>query len=159
MENEDKAKAPLFDELIEIRQRIAELEQAGARYKGTLESLEQVGRTYYDLYDNAPDMFVFVDARTANIIRCNQTVVQALGYTKEEIIGHPIFERYHPDCLEQAKKAFQVFVETGEVHDAELVLKRKDGSKIDVSLNVFIGSRSRGECSLRQIRVAGHYPA
>ena len=136
MENEDKAKAPLFDELIEIRQRIAELEQAGARYKGTLESLEQVGRTYYDLYDNAPDMFVFVDARTANIIRCNQTVVQALGYTKEEIIGHPIFERYHPDCLEQAKKVFQVFVETGEVHDAELVLKRKDGSKIDVSLNV-----------------------
>ena len=31
---------------------------------------------------------------------------------------------------------FQSFVETGEVHDAELVLKRKDGSKIDVSLNV-----------------------
>ena len=30
---------------------------------------------------------------------------------------------------------FQSFVETGEVHDAELVLQRKDGTKIDVSLN------------------------
>ena len=79
MENEDKAKAQLFDELMEIRQRIGELEQAGARYKGTLESLEQVGRTYYDLYDNAPDMFVFVDARTANVIRCNQAVVPGAG--------------------------------------------------------------------------------
>ncbi len=136
MKNEDKAKPQLLDELVDIRQRISELEQAGARYRGTLETLEQTGRTYYDLYDNAPDMFLFVDARTAKVIRCNQTVVQALGYTKEDIIGQSVFRMYHPDCMEEANKAFQTFVETGEVHDAELVLKRKDGSKIDVSLNV-----------------------
>ena len=136
MKDEDKSKAQLIDELVEMRQRVAELEQADARYKGTLESLEQSGRTYYDLYDNAPDMFVFVDAKTTNIIRCNQTVVQTLGYTREEIIGHPIFDRYHPDCIAKANRAFRAFVETGEVHDAELVLKRKDGSTIDVSLNV-----------------------
>ena len=136
MKDKDKSKAQLIDELVEMRQRVAELEQADARYKGTLESLEQSGRTYYDLYDNAPDMFVFVDAKTTNIIRCNQTVVQTLGYTREEIIGHPIFDRYHPDCIAKANRAFRAFVETGEVHDAELVLKRKDGSTIDVSLNV-----------------------
>ena len=136
MTDKDKTKAQLIEELVEMRQHVAELEQVGAQYKGTLESLEQSGRTYYDLYDNAPDMFVFVDAKTANIIRCNQTVVQTLGYTREEIIGHSIFERYHPDCLDDAHKVFQSFVETGEVHDAELVLKRKDGTKIDVSLNV-----------------------
>ena len=136
MKDEHKTKMQLIDELGEMRQRVTELEQAGAQYKGTVESLEESGRTYYDLYDNAPDMFVFVDAKTANIIRCNQTVVQTLGYTREEIIGHSIFERYHPDCIGNAYKAFQVFVETGEIHDAELVLKRKDGGKIDVSLNV-----------------------
>ena len=136
MKDEHKTKMQLIDELVEMRQRVAELEQAGAQYKGTVESLEESGRTYYDLYDNAPDMFVFVDAKTANIIRCNQTVVHTLGYTREEIIGHSIFERYHPDCIGSAHKAFQAFVETGEVHDAELVLKRKDGGKIDVSLNV-----------------------
>ncbi len=136
MKDADKTKAELIDELVEMRQRAAELERAETRYKGTLEHLEQSGKTYYDLYDNAPDMFVFVDAKTANIIRCNQTVVQCLGYTKEEIIGRSIFERYHPDCIEDANAVFQSFVETGEVHDAELALKRKDGSKIDVSLNV-----------------------
>ena len=136
MKDEDKTKVQLIDELAAMRQRVTELEQVKTQYKGTLESLEQSGRTYYDLYDNAPDMFVFVDAKTANIIRCNQTVVQALGYTREEIIGHSIFERYHPDCIEDAHKVFQSFVETGEVHDAELVLKRKDESAIDVSLNV-----------------------
>ena len=136
MKNQDKTKAQLIDELETVRHRVAELEQVETQYKGTLESLEQSGRTYYDLYNNAPDMFVFVDARTTNIIRCNQTVVQTLGYTREEIIGHPIFERYHPDCIEDAHKVFQSFVATGEVHDAELVLKRKDGGTIDVSLNV-----------------------
>ena len=135
MKDKNKTKEQLIDELAMMRQRITELEQVQTQYKGTLASVEQSGRTYYDLYDNAPDMFVFVDAKTANIIRCNQTVVQTLGYTREEIIGHSIFERYHPDCIEDAHKVFQSFVETGEVHDAELVLKRKDGSKIDVSLN------------------------
>ena len=136
MTDQDKTKVQLIDELETMRQRVTELEQVETQYKGTLESLEQSGRTYYDLYDNAPDMFVFVDAKTANIIRCNQTVVQTLGYPREEIIGRSIFERYHPDCIEKAHEVFQVFVEAGEVHDAELVLKRKDGSKIDVSLNV-----------------------
>ena len=135
MKDQEKTKVQLIDELEAMRQRVTELEQVETRYKGTLESLEQSGRTYYDLYDNAPDMFVFVDAKTANIIRCNQTVVQTLGYTREDIIGHSIFERYHPDCIEDAHKVFQSFVETGEVHDAELVLKRKDGGRLDVSLN------------------------
>ena len=136
MKDQDKTKVQLIDELAMMRQRVTELEQVQTQYKGTLESLEQSGRTYYDLYDNAPDMFVFVDAKTANIVRCNQTVVQTLGYPREEIIGQSIFERYHPDCIEKAREVFQAFVEAGEVHDAELVLKRKDGSKIDVSLNV-----------------------
>ena len=136
MTDQDKTTEQLINELETMRQRVTELEQVERQYKGTLESLEQSGRTYYDFYDNAPDMFVFVDAKTANIIRCNQTVVQTLGYTREEVIGHSIFERYHPDCVEDAHKVFQSFVETGEVHDAELVLKRKDGTKVDVSLNV-----------------------
>ena len=135
MTDQDKTTEQLIDELETMRQRVTELEQVETQYKGTLESLERSGRTYYDLYDNAPDMFVFVDAKTANIIRCNQTVVQTLGYTREEIIGHSVFERYHPDCVADAHKVFQSFVETGEVHDAELVLQRKDGTRIDVSLN------------------------
>ena len=38
--------------------------------------------------------------------------------------------------MEGAKRAFQSFIETGEVHDAELQLKPKSGIPIDVSLNV-----------------------
>jgi diguanylate cyclase (GGDEF)-like protein/PAS domain S-box-containing protein len=100
---------------------------------------------YQDLYDNAPDMFVSVDAKTAKIRQCNQTLATALGYSKEEIVDRPIFDVYHPDCMEDVKKSFQSFVETGEVHNAELQLIRKDGSKIDVILNVSAIYDERGE--------------
>jgi PAS domain S-box-containing protein len=91
---------------------------------------------YQDLYENAPDMFTSVDAATARILQCNQTLAAATGYSKEEIVGRPSLEMYHPDCIEEATRAFRDFVETGEVRDRELQLRRKDGSRIDVSLNV-----------------------
>jgi PAS domain S-box-containing protein len=100
------------------------------------EALKESEARYHDMYDNAPDMFVSVMAETAKIRDCNQTLADNLGYSKEEIIDRPIFDMYHPDCMEDVKKAFHSFVTTGEVHNAELQLKRKDGSKIDVNLNV-----------------------
>jgi len=92
---------------------------------------------YRDLYDSAPEMFVSVDAKTATILDCNKTLCNALDYKKDEIINRPIFDMYTPDSAEYAKKkVFPVFVKTGFIQAEELQLQRKDGSKIDVSLNV-----------------------
>jgi PAS domain S-box-containing protein len=91
---------------------------------------------YQDLYENAPDMFVSVDAISGTIVECNETLSRAVGYTKAELIGRPIIDMYHADSQEAAKKAFQSFVTTGQVNEAALALKRKDGTKIEVSLNV-----------------------
>jgi PAS domain S-box-containing protein len=92
-------------------------------------------RRYRDLYEHAPDMYVSVDAATGHIIQCNQTLLQVTGYSKEEIIGRLVFGLYHPDSIEDAQKVFQDFRSTGEVHNAELPLCCKDGSKVDVMLN------------------------
>jgi PAS domain S-box-containing protein len=100
------------------------------------EALKESEARYVDLYDNAPDMYVSVNAQTASIEKCNQTLADTLGRPKAEIIGRPVFEIYHPDCLDQAKAAFQEFLERGVIHDKELQLRKKDGSKLDVSLNV-----------------------
>ena len=117
-------------------QDVTELRQAEADRTRTHEELQASESRQQDLYDNAPDMYVSGDPETGEIKECNQTLATALGYTKEDIIGRPIFEMYHPDCMEDVQKAFHSFVTTGEVHDAELQLRRKDGNKIDVSLNV-----------------------
>ena len=104
--------------------------------KQTETALHESEARYRHLYEHAPDMFVSVDAKTTRIVQCNQTLTAALGYNKNEIIGQEIAFVYHPDCVDDRQKTFQEFVENGEVHNAELQLKRKDGSKIDVSLNV-----------------------
>jgi PAS domain S-box-containing protein len=90
---------------------------------------------YFDLYENAPDMYVSVNAQTASITHCNQTLADVLGYTKAEIIGRSIFKIYHPDCMDQAKQTRSEFLASGEIHDRELQLRKKDGSKLDVSLS------------------------
>jgi PAS domain S-box-containing protein len=126
-------------ENIEIRQMasaVCEKWQLAQERKAMTVALKESEARYADLYDNSPDMYVSVMADTALIRQCNQTVADKLGYTKEEIVGRPIFELYHPDCMDGVEAAFQLFVETGEVHNAELQLMRKDGSKVDVTLNV-----------------------
>ena len=120
----------------ELEQRVKALEIEAVRRKHVEEELRKSEARYTDLYDNSPDMYVSVDAETTLILQCNQTLADKLGYSKEEIVGCSIFDIYHADCMDRVKKTFRVFVETGEVHDTELQLKRKDGSKIDVSLNV-----------------------
>ena len=100
------------------------------------EKLKSAETKYRDLYENAPDLFCSVDCNTAAIEECNETLATALGYTKEEILGRHISFVYHPDSEQDRREVFHMFVETGEVRNAELALKRKDGSKIEVILNV-----------------------
>ncbi len=89
------------------------------------------------LYNNSPDMYVSVSPDDATILLCNDTLLKKLGYSKEEIIGAPIYNLYHEDCLEDVKEVFRQFVKTGDVTNKELIVRRKNGSKIDVSLNVY----------------------
>ena len=116
-----------------LQQRVA---AQTAELRASNEALSASETKYLQLYDNAPDMMASIDANSGQITRCNQTLAATLGYATEEIVGLPILDLYHPDCSQAVQAALDSFLQTGEVHDAELQLKRKDGSKIEVSLNV-----------------------
>ncbi|MCK5069821.1 MAG: PAS domain S-box protein, partial [Desulfocapsa sp.] len=67
---------------------------------------------YADLYNNAPDMFVSVEAESARIQQCNKTLLDALGYERKDVIGQPVFMIYHPDSqIECKEKVFPTFCE------------------------------------------------
>lgn len=120
----------------QLKLKSQELEKELVVRKEAEKALKESEEKYIDLYDNAPDMYGSVDRKSALVIQCNQTLANELGYTKEEIVGQPIFTLYQPDCMEEVERCFHKFVETGTVHDAELQLMRKDGSKLEVSLSV-----------------------
>ena len=94
----------------------------------------QITSHYADFYENAPDMFFSIEARTARIIQCNQTMVDTLGYAKNELVGSLIFAFYQPDCMAKVRQAFRILCETGSVRNIELQVLCKDGTPIDVSL-------------------------
>jgi len=100
-------------------------------------ALKESEKDYQNLYNSSPAMLASVDVKTSAIVKCNETLVQKLGCTKEEIIGRSIYECYTHESAEYARKnVFPEFVKNKFIQGEELQLKRKDGGTIDVLLNV-----------------------
>lgn len=85
-------------------------------------------------YDRAPDMYYSISAQGV-LLNCNETFLRNLGFTREEIIGKPVFGLIDACSMDYAKASFQQFLQSGVVKNKEFVVIRKDGSKITVSLN------------------------
>jgi PAS domain S-box-containing protein len=104
----------------------------------TEQALQESEDAFRAIYDSAPDMFISVCPETGSVLKCNRTLLQALGYTREEVVGQPVFGLYDPACLDDVNKVFRAFVNGEETNFAELRLKRKNGTPLDVSLSVSI---------------------
>ena len=90
---------------------------------------------YHEIYDHAPDMHISVQAGSGQIIECNQTLLDRLGYSKEEMMSKTLFDIYHPDDLEKVKENLRVFSNTGKVIYNELRAVKKNGETIEINLN------------------------
>ncbi len=150
IEEELKKHKDHLEEL--VKERTVEIERTNESLRHEIierkqaeEALRESEEEFRVLYNNSPDMYVSVSPDDASILLCNETLLNKTRYSREEIIGSPIFKMYHDDCMAEAKKTFQQFVETGVIRDKELILKRKDGSKIDVSLNTNAVKDETGE--------------
>src|SRR5579875_198828 len=99
-----------------------------------IERYHKAEQKYRSLYDNSPDLL-----RTINhegiIIDCNKTYSDSLGYSRDEIIGASIFEHVDERSMEQQKESYQVWRDTGNVHDREIWLRRKDGTAFPTLLS------------------------
>ena len=139
MRDEDKSQVQLIKELQLIRQCVAELEQDKVEYQRLMKQLllenDESVREYFDIYFHAQDIIVSVDVETEKVLKCNMAMMEVLGYSRAEIVGHPIFKLYHQDRVEDAKELFRVITEIGGIHDTEQTLRKRDGGKINVSLN------------------------
>ena len=87
-----------------------------------------------DLYDNAPTGYHSLDAQGC-FVRINQTHLNWLGYTREELIGRSFTEITTPEGEASFRAIFPIFKQSGYVRDLEFDLVRKDGSTFPVLLN------------------------
>jgi PAS domain S-box-containing protein len=107
-------------------------------FKETLHHLKTI-------YDNAPDMYASISPETSRILYCNQTLLDQLNYSKEELINQSAFILYHSDALMTAKEVFKELIARGVIKNKELTLVTKDGRKIVVSLNANVIRDKQGK--------------
>jgi diguanylate cyclase (GGDEF)-like protein/PAS domain S-box-containing protein len=76
-----------------------------------------------------------------NVIDCDEAYLQMFGYTSEEVIGQPTFERVHPEDQARVIEGWITVVATGRVQMFRIRMRRKDGSWlwVDTTLHNLLG--------------------
>ena len=87
-----------------------------------------------DLYDRAPAGYHSLDSE-GRIIRINQTELDWLGYTREEVLGRPIADFFTPASKAAFPVEYAAFQQLDWLRDQERELVRKDGSIMPVLVN------------------------
>jgi PAS domain S-box-containing protein len=129
-----------------------ELEEKLARQRRTEALLRENEAWLFDFYEKAPDMLLALIPGSLEIRRCNRKFSETLGYARRELVGRPLLEFVEPAALEDARQALASLDEKGRLRDVSLLLRRRNGSQLDVlaSLAVRAGP-SRGEPQVRVI--------
>jgi PAS domain S-box-containing protein len=95
------------------------------------------------LYDQIPLPYQSLDARGV-FLMVNQTWLKTMGFTREEVIGHPFAEFLVPDHTERFHQMFARFIEKGEIHGIQFGMVKKDKSSILVEFTGRIASDEQG---------------
>ena len=87
-----------------------------------------------DLYDNAPAGYHSLDAE-GRFVRINQTELNWLGYTREEVLGRRFTDFITPASESVFRASFPKFLAAGCIRDLEFDLVCKDGTVLSVLVN------------------------
>lgn len=114
------------------------------------EKVQQRTAEVQDLYDNAPIGYHSLNAE-GQLIAINQTELDWLGYTPEELLGEPAAKIFQLNDAWDFVQNFKKFKATGLLSNQEMLALRKDGTTFPVMLNataiydengVYVSSRS-----------------
>ncbi len=122
------------DELKELK---GKLDRALKEINRLNDDLSESEKRYYDLYENAPDMYHTINKKGI-IIECNRTESEMLGYPKEELIGKSVFDIQTEESRKEGKKAMGKLFRSGEIKGLELQFVKKSGDVMDVSINATV---------------------
>jgi len=110
LKDEDKTKEQLINELLELRQRIVELEASAIRQKEVEKALQESEQRFRQIAESSGEFIWEVDVNGLYTY-ANPVVEEILGYKPEEIIGKKHFyDFFDPDIKDALRKAaFEVF--------------------------------------------------
>ncbi len=131
-----------------VNQRTAALESQIAELENTRAALGESETRFETLFNKAPLGYQAVD-ESGIFTDINETWLSAMGYTREEVIGHFFGEFIIDDDVKLMEESANMLKKLGDIHDSELRLRKKDGSVLYASFEGRVLRNSDG--SIRHI--------
>jgi diguanylate cyclase (GGDEF)-like protein/PAS domain S-box-containing protein len=144
MNDEKKTKEQLIKELLEMRQRIAELEKSEAEHKRLEEELQESEEKHRELFEEAMDAIFIADGKTGTLIDCNRAASELVGREKSELVGK------HQKILHPPRKIEGKFSNTFKQH-----LKEKEGQVLSTQIITKDGEIKEVEIKANLIELRG----
>jgi|GEM_PF-2929898 len=124
--------AELSDANLELENEMAERMKAEEALRGSEEK-------YHDLFENALDGIVIIDAQH-NFSEVNNSMVKLTGYSRDELLKMNVSDLVHPDDQEKSKTYFEKLVKKGKYqgYEGRLVTKTGEARFIEVNSDTII---------------------
>jgi diguanylate cyclase (GGDEF)-like protein/PAS domain S-box-containing protein len=145
MKHEDKTKEEFVQELVKLRQRIAQLERSEIQRKRAEKVLRKNENKLRNIISFSPDAITISDLK-GKIIDCNQATLDLHGFSsKKELIGKNAFDLIAPKDREKAAEKLKETLEQGNVKNIEYTFLTKDGAEFPAELAASFIQDSSGQ--------------
>ncbi|HEY3057141.1 MAG TPA: response regulator [Thermoanaerobaculia bacterium] len=122
----DRAPRNLTPEQIAMLRLLAKQVSREMEIRREKEELNERFREFFEQTDD----FVMSISHDLRLIHSNETVMNALGYTREELSSQPLLRVIDPDSREEFKTAVADVFESGEPHVVETVFVTSGGRRM-----------------------------
>ncbi|MDZ8094046.1 MAG: PAS domain S-box protein [Nostoc sp. DedQUE05] len=119
--------------------RIADISER----KEAQEALAKYAHEVEDLYNNAPCGYHSLDSE-GRLLKVNETELQWLGYTHEEMIGQPLLNFFTPASRLSFAQNYPHFKKQGSLKDVEFDMICKDGTVFPVLVSATVVKDAEG---------------
>jgi PAS domain S-box-containing protein len=121
--------------ILRQQELIKELDQANKTETEARLNIEKISAEIQDLYNNAPCGYHSLDG-DARIVAMNDTELNWLGYTREEVVGKLyIYDLLEEQTAKSVRESFPGFKKRGYVKERRLTMRAKNGRTFPVVLN------------------------
>jgi len=103
-------------------------------------------RRFSQFFETLPE-YCYMTSPTGEILDANPVACEALGYTKEELIGKPLSAFYAPESLPKLVDLLEKWNKAGSLHNEEMVILTREGKRRSVLLNAGSVKDAKGNIS------------
>jgi len=137
MNKNDEAKDKQLDELMELHERITELQKLEIERERTEDNLRKIDEKIHKLFHKAKEVITIIQDRQVKYV--NPQVTELIGYTPDEVIGTSFAHYIHPDELPKLAKYYLRRIAGEDVPNIyKTVIMHKDGSEVSIEIKASV---------------------